>query len=218
VKSTRDEFDELLGAYALDAVDPLERKRIERHIETCETCASEVARLRAAAAELSVLAGPPVPLPEGFAQRLDLALDTARSRSRGIVRAIAAAVGVAALVVAIAGGYFLSTRSTRELNDLVATGRPVALQAAAGFSGRGTVYVGQGAVAIVLRQIPDQGHSHSYQLWAIRNGTPSSLGVIDRHGTVKTVVRTSGAATYAVTVERAGGAARPTTTPVLESS
>ncbi|MCU1496837.1 MAG: Anti-sigma factor RskA [Acidimicrobiales bacterium] len=48
-----DDFTELLGAYALDAVDPEERERIEVHLRTCPWCAAEVAEHRETAAFLS---------------------------------------------------------------------------------------------------------------------------------------------------------------------
>jgi anti-sigma-K factor RskA len=213
----RDGYDDILGAYALDAVDDVERARIERHLAVCEGCSNEVRRLQRASAELATLSGPAVPLPDDFADRVDRVIGRSAPARRGIRRHLAVTLAAAAAVVAIAGGYFLSTNTSRQLSNLVATGRAVPLQAAGGFSGRGTVYVGRNAVAIVLRNIPDQGRSHSYELWAIRSGSPSSLGVFDRHGTVKTVVHTSSPATYAVTVEPAGGSDRPTTSPVLES-
>jgi len=51
----------LSGAYAVDAVDDLERAAFERHLAQCEPCAAEVTSLREAADELSQLslAGPP---------------------------------------------------------------------------------------------------------------------------------------------------------------
>lgn len=48
-----DEFTELLGAYALDAVDPDERERIELHLVDCPRCRAEVAEHREVAALLS---------------------------------------------------------------------------------------------------------------------------------------------------------------------
>ncbi len=51
-----DDLHALTGAYAVDAVDDVERARFERHLETCADCRSEVASLQAAASELSHLA------------------------------------------------------------------------------------------------------------------------------------------------------------------
>lgn len=48
-----DEYTDLLGAYALDAVEPDEHRRIEAHLHTCPWCAAEVAESRELAAFLS---------------------------------------------------------------------------------------------------------------------------------------------------------------------
>ncbi|WP_433304319.1 anti-sigma factor domain-containing protein [Actinoplanes sp. CA-030573] len=43
----------LVGAYALDAVDDLERIAFERHLRECEDCGNEIAELREVAARLA---------------------------------------------------------------------------------------------------------------------------------------------------------------------
>ena len=48
-----DDIHGLAGAYAVDAVDDVERARFESHLAGCSPCQSEVASLRAAAGELS---------------------------------------------------------------------------------------------------------------------------------------------------------------------
>lgn len=53
VNDIYDEFSDLLGVYALDAVDPDERERIERHIADCPRCRAEVAEHREVAGFLS---------------------------------------------------------------------------------------------------------------------------------------------------------------------
>ena len=50
---THDEIGELLGAYALDAVDPAERDAIEEHLLSCAKCRAEVADHREVAALLA---------------------------------------------------------------------------------------------------------------------------------------------------------------------
>ncbi|MER3453386.1 MAG: anti-sigma factor, partial [Acidimicrobiia bacterium] len=56
------EIDELLGAYALDAVEPDERAAVEAHLRTCSRCWAEVADHREVAAYLAHSGGP---APEG---------------------------------------------------------------------------------------------------------------------------------------------------------
>lgn len=51
----------LVGAYAVDAVDDLERAAFEAHLTECAMCRAELVSLRAAAAELSSLAETPPP-------------------------------------------------------------------------------------------------------------------------------------------------------------
>ena len=56
-----DDVHALSGAYAVDAIDDIERARFERHLADCPACQAEVASLRAAAIEMAVLseAAPP---------------------------------------------------------------------------------------------------------------------------------------------------------------
>ena len=56
-----DDIHGLSGAYAVDAVDDVERSRFEAHMANCSQCQSEVASLRAAAGELSLATATPPP-------------------------------------------------------------------------------------------------------------------------------------------------------------
>ena len=52
------ELEELLGAYALDAVDGDERDAVELHLRECPRCRAEVADHREVAAALAQTGGP----------------------------------------------------------------------------------------------------------------------------------------------------------------
>jgi Anti-sigma-K factor rskA, C-terminal/Putative zinc-finger len=67
VNLTHDEIEGLLGAYALDAVEPDEVEQVERHLETCPRCRSEVAGHREVAAMLGNTGGD---APEGLWDRI----------------------------------------------------------------------------------------------------------------------------------------------------
>ncbi|MBO0732195.1 MAG: zf-HC2 domain-containing protein, partial [Acidimicrobiaceae bacterium] len=54
---THDEITELLGAFALDAVEPDEAEAIESHLRTCPRCREEVRSLQGAAAALAAPGG-----------------------------------------------------------------------------------------------------------------------------------------------------------------
>ncbi len=49
---THPEIEELLGAYALDAVDPAETEVIELHLRGCPSCVAEVVSHREVAASM----------------------------------------------------------------------------------------------------------------------------------------------------------------------
>ncbi|MFP5322118.1 MAG: anti-sigma factor domain-containing protein [Acidimicrobiia bacterium] len=67
-----DDIAELLGAYALDAVDPDEARLVEDHLRTCPRCAAEVAEHREVAA---MLAHSGAPAPEGVWARISESLE-----------------------------------------------------------------------------------------------------------------------------------------------
>lgn len=71
---THDEIEELLGAFALDAVEDDEREQIERHLRDCPRCRAEVAEHREVAA---MLAQGGAPAPEGVWDRIVGALEEA---------------------------------------------------------------------------------------------------------------------------------------------
>jgi len=119
VTADHDDIVELLGAYALHAVDPAERDAIERHLEECPRCRAEVADHRWVATQLGNSGGD---APDGLwdriaatleetapAMRLDLPVpggaviplaDRRRRGNRLVVGAVAAA---AAVVIAVLG-------------------------------------------------------------------------------------------------------------------
>ncbi len=70
--ASHQEIQELLGAYALDAVDPETAALVERHLETCVRCSTEVARHHEVAGLLANSGGESPPeLWDGIASQLD---------------------------------------------------------------------------------------------------------------------------------------------------
>jgi anti-sigma-K factor RskA len=68
---SHDEASDLLGAYALDAVDGDERTELEAHLETCPRCRAELDSLREVAAAMG---NSVEPLPEGLWSTIALRL------------------------------------------------------------------------------------------------------------------------------------------------
>jgi hypothetical protein len=124
MSASHDDVAELLGAYALHAVDPDEQAEIERHLEGCPRCRAEVADHRWVATQLGNSGGdapdglwdriastleetaPPMrldlPVPQG--QVVPLA-PRRRQGNRLVVAALAAA---AAVVIGLLGAQVLS--------------------------------------------------------------------------------------------------------------
>ena len=115
---THDEIAELLGAYALDAVDADEARSVEAHVAACPRCAAELAEHYEMAGLLSGVGGEaPVGLWESIAASTgvargdqyltgspvaDLSHERAERSGRRVGWAMRVALGVAAAAVALA--------------------------------------------------------------------------------------------------------------------
>src|SRR4051794_37113805 len=72
VMMDHDQIADLLGAYALDAVDPDEAEEVARHLETCPRCRQEVDEHREAAATLAFVGET---APDGLWDRINARLE-----------------------------------------------------------------------------------------------------------------------------------------------
>lgn len=115
----RKEPHTLAGAYAMDALDPLDARRFERHLAGCDPCAQEVAELRETAARLG--AATAVPPPAGM--RETVLAQAARTSQHGPVAVsgrgrrrvlLSVAAAAAAAVVAIAVVFGLSNSDANQ--------------------------------------------------------------------------------------------------------
>jgi len=96
---THRELQELLGAYALDAVDPDEAAAVEEHVASCPRCRAELAEHRETAA---MLASVGAPAPEGVWDRIAAELDA--DAGIGVAEADAGAVVGGTVVGGAAAG------------------------------------------------------------------------------------------------------------------
>jgi anti-sigma factor RsiW len=229
---TGEDIHTLVGAYALDAVDDIERARFDRHLASCPSCAQEVAELRAAAGRLADLtdAAPPARLKEAVLAGISRTPQVRRTRAvarpgearwrRWTAAAVAAgiiALGAAAATFAVEEQRVRDTRAQAAQAEQVAAilGAPDAVvRTTDAAGGRVTVVVSDSldkGVA-VLHGLTDPGAAHAYQLWLIRGGHPDSAGVLAA-GTgdgTEVFAGVRGADTFGVTREPAGGSASPT--------
>ncbi len=213
---------ELAAAYALGALDPVEREEFEEHLRRCEACREEIETLQAAAASLAFATELP-PAPEGLRDRIVEAAVAERPvvvpfRRRMVIPAIAAA-GVAATAALAIWAATLSGDLGRERSARSADARALAILAApdsravsvAGADGQ-LVVAPSGAAALVVRNLPEAPSGKAYEIWVIDASGPAPAGLFD--GGPSSVVALSrpvpAGTRVAVTLERAKGADAPT--------
>lgn len=213
-----EEFEALLGAYVLNAVDDVERRRMDKHVASCADCAREVVLLRGPAAELATLEGAD-PDTDALVEKISSALP--RRPRKPLTRVTAGIAAIALVLAGFLGASLVRQRSEQnELVDIVAAAdRIVKLQPQAGFDGTGKLFVAKGRVAVVLEHVPDPGRGKAYQLWAVRGSKPTSMSVLGDGDRVVDVLGWDGPVdVFALTIEPAGGSPVPTTDPVLSGT
>ena len=91
--SDHHQIEALLGAYVLDAVEPDEAARVERHLEGCPRCRAEVDAGREVAGRLgtSARAAGAEPLPPGLWDRIAGGIATSARRPPGPMPGLGAA-------------------------------------------------------------------------------------------------------------------------------
>jgi anti-sigma-K factor RskA len=228
----------LSGAYALDAVDDIERAAFARHLEECPGCAQEVAELTGTAARLAdaTTVAPPARLRERVLDEI------ARTRQLGPLlpgpppgrrlpgaprrwrRAIGA---VAAAVVLLGGGGGAAVEEHRvrvaqrqaaraaEIEAvLAAPDTVVRMLTGPDGTGRFTLVMSasRNEALAVFGGLESPGVDRTYQLWTVR-GTQAidegSLGTGATDGSVL-VEGVRDAQAFAVSNEPAGGSPAPT--------
>ncbi|MGC4772613.1 anti-sigma factor [Micromonospora sp. DT44] len=226
----------LAGAYALNAVDDLERAAFERHLADCESCRLEVTELRETVARLAddtVVEA----VPQGLRERTLVqaartpqvraaAAGDSATRQAGRWRRLTVAAAAAVLV---AGGASAATWAVT--NDRVSDERASSEQArqiaavldapdAQVFErslqpdGAATVVVSRGRDrgVVLLRDLPEPGPGRIYELWLIRGSEPRKVGRLAEGVRASTAVigPVADAGTFGVSNEPVGGSVAPT--------
>lgn len=245
-----DEAEELLGAYALDALPDAEAAAVRAHLETCPEHAAQARELREVAMRLSwapEAVAPPAQLrtrlldaiarePQEAAPAESAAAPSVTrmpasrgnaTRTRSNIRRFPVAWGsLAAALLLVAGGLFawnivLQNRLDDRLDASNATAVRPLQPASAGQQSNAYVlfFTGDKKAVVVGEGITPAAPGKTYQMWAIRDGAPVSIGLMqpDADGRVHAVVDFDAVAadTLAITIEPAGGSAQPTSAPVL---
>ncbi|MEO8556179.1 MAG: anti-sigma factor [Actinomycetota bacterium] len=239
-----DDIHGLSGAYAVDAVDDVERARFEAHMAGCSQCQAEVASLRAAATELTTLTltSPPAslraavlgdisdvrPLPPLLAPDeappAVTSLESKRSEraERAPLRQWLA--GVAAAAVLATGGLvwhpWSSDTGTVQLTAMEQVLQAKDAQRFVQKVGDATATVVRSTslkkAVIVTAKMPAAPEGKVYELWLQQGESMIRAGLMPA-GDANTVLLEGDAASASavgITVEPAGGSETPTLPPV----
>jgi anti-sigma-K factor RskA len=224
---------DLTAAYALDALDEDEQREYEEHLRSCARCREELAGFQETAGALAFAAGAPSP-PPALRERI-LAQVSGNGALAPVIplrrrRAFQAVTAFAAAAACIAIGLGIWASSLRNslgaerqarsrLTELVAdpAARRIALQGADGQ----LVVTPHGDAALVVRGLSRAPEGRTYEAWVIAKGAPRPAGTF-AGGAGREIVllsrRVTPGTVVAVTVERAGGSAKPTTKPFIQAN
>ena len=239
-----DDIHGLSGAYAVDAVDDVERLRFEAHMAGCSQCQAEVASLRAAATELTslTLTSPPAslraailedisdvrPLPplvapdEAPPAPTSLESKRAERMRRAPLRQWLA--GVAAAAVLATGGLvwhpWVSDTGTIQLTAMDQVLQAKDAQRFVKKVGDATATIVRSPslkkAVIVTANMPAAPEGKVYELWLQQGESMIRAGLMPA-GDANTVLLEGDAASASavgITVEPAGGSETPTLPPV----
>jgi anti-sigma factor RsiW len=221
----------LVGAYALDALDDVERAAFDRHLRECPSCRAEADELRETAARLAegAWSAPPPGLRDDVLAAVTNtrqlpATSPRRSRPPLRLRWVAAAAAVVAAVGAGTAVFVIQDQRVRREQALAAEqtrvhavlDAPDVVWHEEPLTGGGRVRVATsrshaaGVILLSADQAPAAGHV--YQLWTIRGGVPASAGALGEGQSVATQVVEDlpDASAVGVTVETAPASSTPT--------
>lgn len=220
----------LAGAYALDALDDLERAAFARHMSECEACAQEVAEYLETTSRLADLSAvsPPQQLRDDVLAEITgtrqlspghAGRAPSPSRSKRWLSAVAAGVVIAA--GAAAGTYAIQDHrvhvaqsqaaQTTEIRRVLAS--PDAQVANRNFAGGKLIVVTSPTLnegVVVLQALRSPG-DRAYQLWMMYPDHNRSVGLLPTGAVAGTELVTGidGANALGISTEPPGGSAQP---------
>lgn len=220
---TCEQVHDLLGPFALDALDEAEMDEVRDHLESCDQHA-EAAGLLAAARSLAFAPPerePPPALKSRIMHEVRAGGASAREPDRGgsfgrflrwrpLQPALTGVMAAAIIGLVI---WIAAIQSSGDdtvvllIGDEAQGGRVVLLQ-------------DEDQAIVELHGLADLPDDLTYQVWAIGDGGASSSGLLEpENGAVLAVLPfdSEGVDAIAVTIEPAGGSEQPTTEPILST-
>lgn len=231
---TAHEIHALAGAYAVDALDDLERARFEEHLAVCAECRDEVRGLQDTTVLLSDLtpAAPPAamrdklladikkvrPLPPAVA-----AIERRRPRRWTNLVAAAAVLGVLGGTAVVVdqirddetsqtpgvASQVLSAADVKHWNAEFPSGASATLSRSESV----------GRAVLVARSMGRAPSGKAYQLWLLKDGRMVPAGLMSGGQTESTVLlegNANDASGAGITIEPEGGSPAPTSPPIAE--
>jgi anti-sigma-K factor RskA len=226
-----EELQALTGAYALDAVDAVEREAMELHLLECPRCRAEVGEYREVAA---FLAHNGQTAPEGLWDRIASALDEApppldlapvvslprRPAGLRIVAAVAAAAAVVAAFLGVKVVDLDNKLDRIESEDALARAafdaqqdprrRTIELADEAGNERAEVVLLPDGTGYLVSDRLDRLSPDRTWQLWAIVGERAISMGVLGPDPGIASFRAVGRPSAFAISNEVSGGAPQPT--------
>ena len=228
MKAVRDDLHVLTGSYVLDALSETEREEFERHLQFCPTCDAEVRGLRETAARLALACAvnPPTRMERhvlAATYRTRQLPPLAASRPGRVLhfpRRLAILAAAASVAAALALGITQLTaqhrldqaRATAIARVVTAPDAHVDTTRAAGGSVTVVTSIRLHEAVVSTSGMASLPSGRVYQVWVMSPSGARSAGLIQGSSLLASAVRPGDQ--IGITVEPAGGTARPTTTPV----
>lgn len=222
----------LAAPYALDALDPHERARFQGHLDQCTECRQELVGFHLTADRLADAEAdtPPPALRERLLAQIGSTTQerpvvtslAQRSRVRNAAPRLLVAASLIVAAVSV-GGYVAERDRAADLR--ADSARVTAIVGAndatmldgdvrTGGSMRIVASKSHDAAVVMGTDLRTLDDDHVYQVWAMHDGVPRSIGLLGRGAGMLYAKAVSGADAFAVTVEPDGGSPAPTTDPV----
>ena len=230
-----DRLDELLGAYALDAVDDIDRRRVEAYLADHPEARAEVWQMRQAA---SMLAHAGNPAPDGVWDRIADTLEARPPRPDGRLPVAQPAAPSRRRLAAGAGGRSRARRRACRSRDRPRPrrrdepsrsveqayeaarddpdGRLVSLASEDGTLSAEAVVQPDGVGFLSAGTLPELPATETYQLWGVYgDGDVISLGVVGNRPAIEPFAAEGDLDALVITREAAGGVVASTSGALL---
>ena len=239
-----EELDSLLGAYALDALDPDDRVRVDAYLEHDAAARAEVDDMHETAASLAMLPAETMDAPPELWDRIAGAIAAERAataalelgRDVGELDELAAAAAAAIVVVVLAAQVSSLHGQLNRAHQLGPAAMAAAFDRAAKTDGaRETgLTTGSGATLARVVLLPDgTGYlrgdhlaplpsDRTYQLWAVTGDAKKpvtvSAGVLGPDPQAVSFRASGPVRAFAVTIEHAGGVVQSANQPIASAA